>query len=127
MHLSNVEAPTSASPHSHSVTGPPRWRHAAQLLPAIDRHGWIDDYRPLSTRSIGTRVTLLSTRALAASRSASTDVASAHHENPRSCGLVQAGASLDEVLALLDQVAGDADAVNKRIQAPLTDSPRNGT
>jgi len=33
------------------------------LLPAIDRHGWLDDYRPLSTRTIRARLALAAARA----------------------------------------------------------------
>jgi hypothetical protein len=118
MHLSVAAAPTSTSPHSHTVTDAARWQHAAQLLPAIDRHGWIDDYRPLSGRSISARL------ALAASRCPSPD---ASHSEPRAHdeltppGLAHTTPTLDEVLTLLDQVADDADAVNNRIQALLAD------
>jgi hypothetical protein len=70
---------------------------------------------PLSTRSISTRL------ALAASRSPSPDAS--HTEPPAHDELTPAGPahtrpSLEEVLALLDQVADDADALN-RIQALL--------
>lgn len=30
------------------------WRSAPILLPAIDQHGWLDNHRPLSTRTIST-------------------------------------------------------------------------
>jgi hypothetical protein len=67
MHLHAAQPTTPTSPHNHTITSPHRWRQATQLLPAIDRHGWIEDYRPMSTRSITTRL------ALAASRCPSAD------------------------------------------------------
>ena len=118
MHLYAASAPTSSGPHHHTTTGTGRWRQTAQLLPAIDRHGWIDDYRPLSTRSISTRL------ALAASRSTSPDVsptAPLAHDELQPNRLGSHAPSLEEVLTLLDQVANDADAVNNRIQALLAD------
>ena len=119
MHLTDATTPTALSPHHHTPTHPARWRRAAQLLPAIDRHGWIDDYQPLSTRSIHTRLTLVT----------------GPHDYPHAEPRDHASASttpappthtLDEVLRLLDQVADDADAVNRRIQALLAaDAPHN--
>jgi len=61
--LAAADAPTSTSPHQHTGSGPARWRAAAVLLPAIDRHGWLDDYRPISTRTIRTRLALAAGRA----------------------------------------------------------------
>lgn len=29
-----------------------RWRSANQLIPAIDRYGWVEDYQAVSTRTI---------------------------------------------------------------------------
>ncbi len=66
--LTAADAPTPASPHQHTGSGPARWRGAAVLLPAIDRHGWLDDYRPLSTCTIRARLALASGRASAAAR-----------------------------------------------------------
>ena len=66
--LAAADAPTSTSPHQHTGSGPARWRAAAVLLPAIDRHGWLDDYRPISTRTIRTRLALAAGRASAAAR-----------------------------------------------------------
>jgi hypothetical protein len=92
------------------------------LIPAIDRHGWIDDYQPLSTRTIHTRLTLAAhpdptsgapTSGAPASGEPRTDPTPAP-DGPRSHT-----PSLQEVLDLLDQVADDADAVNHRIQALL--------
>ena len=108
MHLSAASALTSTSPHSHTLTGSPRWRRAAQLLPAIDQHGWIEDYRPLSSRSISTRL------ALATSRNPCPDPGP-----PAAVELTPSDLTLEEILALLDQVADDADALNARIQALL--------
>ena len=61
--LTAADAPTPASPHLHTSTGRARWRAAAVLLPAIDRHGWLDDYRPISTRTIRARLALVAGRA----------------------------------------------------------------
>ncbi len=63
MALTAADAPTPTSPHQHTPTEPARWRAAAVLLPAIDRHGWLDDYRPISTRTIRARLRLASGRA----------------------------------------------------------------
>lgn len=38
--------------HDCAEPVPPGWKASNQLLPAIDRHGWIDDFRPISTRQI---------------------------------------------------------------------------
>jgi hypothetical protein len=120
MHLSAAHAPTPHSAHRHTVAGPPRWRAAAQLLPAIDRHGWIDDYQPLSTRAIHTRLTLAASRA----HHPEPDRTGAHtrsHPEPPPARRTRPGASLDEVLTLLDQVAHDADTLNRYIQTLLTE------
>jgi len=37
--LTSVDAPTPTGPHQHTPTEPARWRGAAVLLPAVDRHG----------------------------------------------------------------------------------------
>jgi hypothetical protein len=119
MHLSAAQAPTATTPHTHVVAEPPRWRYSAHLVPAIDRHGWIDDYRPLGPRSISTRLTQITsrTRATGPIPDAAPPPESASPNGGRGT------ATLDDVLALLDQVADDADAVNARIQALLTDAP----
>ena len=124
MHLSSAQAPTPQNPHRHTLTGPPRWRHAAQLLPAIDRHGWVQDYRPpLSTRSIHTRLALATDRC--ANPDPANPAASRDNLRPRRPGHQMP--SLEEVLTLLDQVADDADALNARIQALLaSDTTRSG-
>lgn len=118
MHLAAAQAPAHASPHHHTPAGPPRWREAAQLLPAIDRHGWIDDYHPLSTRSIHTRLALAAARADAPNPDAPR---ARPPEEPAPQDTARTARSLDEVLALLDQVAADADTANHRIEALLTD------
>jgi hypothetical protein len=121
MHLSAASAPTPLSPHQHTPTDPARWPHAAQLLPAIDRHGWIDDYQPLSTRSIHTRLTL------AAHRATTPDPTEPRtHPVPTPADPASRTPTLEEVLVLLDQVADDADAVNHRIQALLADDTLRG-
>lgn len=118
MHLHTTTAPTPLSPHHHTLIDPPRWRHAAHLLPAIDRHGWIDDNQPLSTRSIHTRLTL------AAHRAANPEPTAGQPRtkpDPTPDGPRSHTPTLDEVLDLLDQVADDADALNHRIRTLLAD------
>jgi len=44
MALTVADAPTSASPHQHTPSEPPRWRGAAVLLPAIDRLSTITQF-----------------------------------------------------------------------------------
>jgi hypothetical protein len=124
MHLTAASQPTSASPHHHTLTDTARWRHAAQLLPAIDRHGWIDDYRSLSTRSIHTRLALA---ALRAASPGTTHPQPQTHHPPTPVGAARQTPSLEEALTLLDQVANDADAVNHRIQALLADDTLRNT
>ncbi|MEV1295893.1 hypothetical protein [Pseudonocardia sp. NPDC049635] len=120
MHLTAAHTPTTLDPHRHYIPGPQRWRAAATLLPAIDRHGWHDDYQPITTRTIRTRLTL----------------AAQHHEQDTpalgtqapgtvECGPVTAGRSapgLEEALTLLEDIADDADALNDRILALLKDN-----
>ena len=63
MDLTAAHAPTRDSHHQHLPRTPHRWHGTAILLPAIDQHGWHDDYRPLTTRTIRTRLALASDRA----------------------------------------------------------------
>jgi hypothetical protein len=130
MHLAQARHPTAQTPHQHAPAEPHRWRAVAQLLPAIDRHGWIDDFRPLSTRAIHTRLSRATHRAThqATARAHSDTPATAptghdgrvrhdrEHTTRRSDPQVD---QLAGVLAQLDQVADDADALNARIQALL--------
>ncbi len=123
--LTAADAPTPASPHQHTPSEPGRWRGAAVLLPAIDRHGWLDDYRPLSTRTIRTRL------ALASGRASTDDLLTEPPDTPPAANdlaaptattnSARAAPELDEVLTLLDDLADDADALNTRIQALLDD------
>jgi len=125
MALTAADAPTPASPHQHTGSEPARWRAAAVLLPAIDRHGWLDDYRPITTRTIRTRL------ALAAGQADTDDLlgqppGTPHAETqpdwpPAAAGSARPDPALDEVLTLLDDLADDADALNTRIQALLDD------
>jgi len=125
MALAAVHAPTAASAHQHVSGEPARWRGAAVLLPAIDRHGWLDDYRPLSTRTIRNRLALAAGRASTDGLPgeppdpppAPTDPAATTAPTPPA----RAAPELDEVLTLLDDLADDADALNTRIQALLDD------
>ena len=124
MHLTSAHAPTALDPHRHECREPQRWRATATLLPAIDRHGWHDDYQPLTDRTIRTRLALAAIRA------------SQHNEHaipgprPRAPGAADrvpatAGRSapdLEEALALLEDIADDADALNDRILALLDEN-----
>jgi hypothetical protein len=123
MDLTAAHAATALDPHQHHPAEPQRWSAAAQLLPPIDRHGWIDDYQPLSTRTIHTRLTHAATRATRSATPGDTNTAhisgttrSAGRGEPPS---PRTALALDEVLAQLDQVAADADALNARIEALL--------
>jgi len=121
--LTAADAPTPASPHQHTPTGPARWRAAAVLLPAIDRHGWLDDYRPITSRTIRTRL------ALAAGRADTNSLLGEPPEAPPAAtdpaaptattNSARPAPELEEVLTLLDELAEDADALNTRIQALL--------
>lgn len=120
MDLTTAHAPTATDPHRHDLRGPRRWRAAATLLPALDRHGWHDDYRPITTRTIRTRLALAGTRAASQQDEQITPV-------PRTLALGAAAPttagrespSLDEAIALLEDIAADADALNDRILALL--------
>ena len=126
MALAAVHAPTAASAHQHVSGEPARWRGAAVLLPAIDRHGWLDDYRPITTRTIRTRLAQASGRASTDGLlgeppdipPAATDPAA---PTAPATGPARPAPELDEVLTLLDDLADDADALNTRIQALLDD------
>ncbi len=125
MALAVADAPTPTGPHQHTPTEPARWRGAAVLLPAVDRHGWLDDYRPISTRTIRTRLGLASGRTgpdvlltgPPDTPPAATNPAAATPATPPA----RPAHELDEVLTLLDDLADDADALNTRIQALLDD------
>ena len=124
MALVAADAPTVTSAHQHVPSEPSRWRGAAVLLPAIDRHGWHDDYRPMTTRAIRARLAGAGARAgtgdvLDEPRGASPEVPDSAALASTS-GSVEAAAELDEVLTMLDDLADDADALNIRIQALLT-------
>jgi len=125
MTLTAADAPTPASPHQHIESGPARWRGAAVLLPAIDRHGWLDDYRPISIRAIRARLALAAGRADTdgpVGEPPDTPPAAADPDPPISAtGSGRPAPELDEVLTLLDDLAEDADALNTRIQALLDD------
>ncbi|MBN9795536.1 hypothetical protein DMP17_44265 [Pseudonocardia sp. TMWB2A] len=123
MHLTAAHAPTNADPHHHTVPGPPRWRAAATLLPAIDRHGWLDDYRPITTRTIRTRLALTTDRTTHPARHDTPAPPAAQNQvpHPPRTAPETRTPSLDEVLGLLDGVADDADALNDRITALLND------
>jgi hypothetical protein len=124
MHLAGAHAPTTASAHQHCPTEPARWRAAAVLLPAIDRHGWHDDYRPMTTRSIRSRLAAAARAQGSDPLGEPPDAASADPDSPvgnTATGPAQTGPDLNEVLGLLDDLADDADALNARIQALLDD------
>ncbi len=97
------------------------------LLPAIDRHGWLDDYRPITSRTIRTRL------ALAAGRAGADGLLTEPPDTPPAAtdpaasiaatAPARPAPELDEVLTLLDDLADDADALNTRIQALLNDHP----
>ncbi len=124
MALVAAGAPTPASPHQHTSNEPARWRGAAVLLPAIDRHGWLDDYRPISTRTIRTRLALAAGRAGTDGLPGEPPAAPAPTDPATptaAAGPARAAPALNEVLTLLDDLADDADALNTRIQALLDD------
>jgi len=96
------------------------------LLPAIDRHGWLDDYRPITTRTIRTRLALAAGRAgtddpLREPPEALPPATDPAADPAAAAGPARAAPELDEVLTLLDDLADDADALNTRIQALLGD------
>ena len=63
MTLTAARAPAAGSAHEPPLVEPARWRGAPVLLPAIDRHGWHDDFRPMTTRTIRARLALAAQRA----------------------------------------------------------------
>ncbi|SFO55371.1 hypothetical protein SAMN05216207_10868 [Pseudonocardia ammonioxydans] len=123
MDLTAAHAPTRDSAHQHHPRTPQRWHGAAILLPAIDQHGWHDDYRPITTRTIRTRLALAGHRAHRATSSVTAPGTPSRGDREADASPTpattapQAPQSLDEVLTLLDGVADDADALNARITA----------
>lgn len=116
MDLVTAHALTSNDPHTHRPRPPYRWRGAATLLPAIDQHGWLDDYRPITIRTIRTR--------LAAARGVQPAfdgrALQKPAEEPSHAGSIgSTDFTLDEVLVVLDTVADDVDTLNTHIQALL--------
>ena len=127
MALTAAHAPTATSTHQHRGEDPARWRGAAVLLPAIDRHGWHDDYRPMTTRSIRTRLARAAQRARAESPQPTPDTPVEDAAGSAAPAAGERGRSeleLDQVLTMLDDLAADADALNARIQALLADHTR---
>ena len=123
MALTAARAPTAACPHESAPAGPTRWRGAPILLPAIDRHGWHDDYRPMTTRAIRARLALAAQRTTSdpAKDAVETPAQPRRSDEPGSIGGARTGLALDEVLAVLDDLAEDAEALNARIEALLAD------
>ncbi|MBP2371728.1 hypothetical protein [Pseudonocardia parietis] len=88
MDLTAAHTPTHDSNHQHHPSAPHRWRHAATLLPAIDQHGWHDDYRPMTTRTIRTIRTRLArardqARQATSASTASDAVSSSDSDSPQ--------------------------------------------
>ncbi|BBG05713.1 MULTISPECIES: hypothetical protein [Pseudonocardia] len=120
MDLTAAHTPTRHSHHQHHPRTPQRWQRAAILLPAIDQHGWHDDYRPITTRTIRTRLALAAHRATSSVTAPGTPSRGDREANASptpETTTPPAPQSLDEVLTLLDGVADDADALNARITA----------
>ncbi len=87
----------------------------------------LDDYRPITTRTIRTRLALAAGRASTdglpceppeASPTATDPAATTAATSP-----ARAAPGLDEVLTMLDDLTEDEDALNTRIQALLDDGP----
>lgn len=118
--LRTAPAPTAAAgEHVHTHAEPQGWRRAGQLLPAIDQHGWIDDYQPLSLRSITTRLRRAEHR--------DPDTATeppVPQPRPATPGLVCDDAALS---ALLDDVETGAADLDARIEAVLAEDAARHT
>ncbi|WP_226360825.1 hypothetical protein [Pseudonocardia sp. ICBG1142] len=123
MNLTSAHAPTATDPHRHECRTPQRWRAAATLLPAIDRYGWHTDYRPITTRTIRTRLALATTRATQQNEHDTPAPRPPDATAPTSTAAAQEAPSLDEVLTLLDRIADDADALNDQIITLLNRNP----
>ncbi len=109
-----------AQPHVHATGEPARWRGAAQLLPAIDQHGGHDDYRPMTTRALRSRLALARARAQHGDPKAPQARSDTEPTRARSAAQPPRGAhDLAAVLGVLDAIADDADALNARIQSLL--------
>ncbi len=95
------------------------------LLPAIDRHGWHDDYRPMTTRTIRTRLALAAVRAGTNAAPDEAPVAAPEATGPSAIADRERPApDLHDVPTLLDDLADDADALNALIEALLKDQDR---
>lgn len=121
MALSAADAPTAASAHQHIPSEPARWRGAAVLLPAIDRHGWHEDYRPMTTSAIRARLARVAERVTTADPLGETPGPPPAPARAAATGSQETRPvpELDEVLSMLDDLANDADALNTRIQTLL--------
>lgn len=98
------------------------WSRLWQVWPAIDRHGWMTDWRPMSTRAVSA--------VLAARQSVAALVSEpAHQVAPRFTDedppevverrVRYAGTSTDELLTRLDEEAAAADEVLRRVTEAL--------
>lgn len=116
--------------HDCLAPAPRKWREVWQLAPAIDQHGWVVDWRPMSARSVSL-VAATRLRKPAHGRGApmvtampvpedqARDAPDPVHSDAR---LALAGASEEDLWDLLEQRVTEADAVNARIAAFLDDS-----
>lgn len=107
----------SAVPHHVCDREPdPEWRTAWTLAPAIDRHGWATDWRPMTTRAVTT--VLRQRRDLAAPLVVAPTRSGSATQTQR----IRSKATVEELLDDLDVVGAAADELNARISALLDDT-----
>lgn len=105
--------------HDHAVPiGDARWREAWQVMPAIDGHGWLDEFQPLSARSI---TAITTARQDGARARPPLPVAVERPVRP----LRYADLDWDELDEVVDRVCAEADVVLARIAAMDLSSPGN--
>lgn len=119
--------PTQPDAHDCAEPPPPSWRDVWQLAPAIDQHGWMTDWRPMSTRAVSTVLAehLTDRRRPRPEPAAATetieqdpwDTDSAPPSEPRTGPVDEC-----ELWALLEEKVAAADAANARITALLDDT-----
>ncbi|MGL5910636.1 MAG: hypothetical protein ACRCZP_11585 [Phycicoccus sp.] len=114
---------TGSGHECRRVAGVEGWSGLWQVWPAIDRHGWVTDWRPMSPRAVSA---VLAARQApdALHRLRNKPPPIAQPDDDRDVAVVQrrarfAETSTDDLLARLDEEAAAADEVLQRVTAAL--------
>ncbi|MGL5859597.1 MAG: hypothetical protein ACRC35_14570 [Angustibacter sp.] len=111
----------------------PAWQSLWQLLPAIDQHGWLTDWRPMTTRAISAVLAARCTTATLTTNTAVATGASVLQPDPPEPRSGKPDwtvpgrwtqASTEELLAALDQHVDAADEVLRRTAAAIENTEK---